>query len=372
MFNEVMRRRVNMKKVFEFIKNMLMVIVHPRRILELFRVKNLDQNYYKVLGNNHVVKVLAFFIAIFIVVSARYTPSTASGAYQTLLEDVPVDILIDEDYTFFGIVPIHINVILSGDRTLIDMLMFSSSNVTAYVDLRGLEPGTHHNILIQVEGGETEQIVMTPSQSIVTEIDIVRIETIQLPILTQNMLPNDLPELDMRYGMDVTVTPEYVTVRGPQSFLDEIVAIRVSYDASIVNGVPGLSSLSGFVVAHDRNALPVGEIEIHPSVVDVEIQVFENVRTIHLGINDQRPLNMPTGYDIRNVTVTPTEIEVWGDFEQMNETIELPRINFAQLDEEGRLTVQIAPLLPSGVYSQTEEVEITVDYEAPPPSGEGN
>jgi YbbR domain-containing protein len=356
---------INVKKVFEFFKNILMMIVYPSRILELFKVKNLDRNYNKVLGNEQVVKVLALVIALIIVVTTRYTPDAAPTVHQETLEDVPVTILIDEDYTYFGTIPTHVDVILSGDRTLIEVFTHSSGSITAHIDLRGLEPKVYENVLIQIRG-ETGQITATPSTSTIAEIEIVRIETMDFPIRIDDVLPIDLPEINIRYAMEKVVTPNYVTVRGPQEFLDEIAAIRVTFDASSLTEeelTTGRLTFQGIVVAHDSTAHPVTGVDIEPSVVDVQLVIFENLRTIDIEVNSQQPLNLPKGYRIESMTTNITEIQVWGDFSEMDGAIVLPRINFTNLDEDGRKTVQIP--LPNDVFSEINEVEITVEYTPP-------
>ena len=352
-----------LKKILEFIKYIPIMIVSPRRILEQFRVKNLDQGYNKVLGNDLVVKVLALVIAFVLVVAARYSPGTAQPAlHQETLENIPVTILYDEDYTHSGpTIPTHVDVILSGDITQIRILE-AGGGITAHIDLRDLEPGIYPNVLIQVEG-VTEPTTWTASPSTAGEIEIVRNETMELEIEPS---PFNAPEIENRYIMEISVIPEVVTVRGPQRFLDEIVALRATFDASSIDDGSGERELffQGFVSAQDNVGNSVAGVKFDPQEVQVRVEIIENLRTITIEVNEQLLFNVPSDYTIESVTVDIDEIEVWGDFAEMDSTLVLPNINFENLDNNGRITIPISPRLPPGVESDTTEVEVTVIYES--------
>lgn len=347
----------------KFLINILLTIVYPNRILSLFKVKNLDENSSKIFGNDKVVKILALIGAVAFVISVGYTPRTTT-MHQELLQDVPVRRDLDEAYANIGNpIPTHVDVVLIGDRTEIEILMATSA-VIAYIDLDALEPGKLHNsVLIEVEG-VPEHITATIDPSIVRGVEIAEMETIQLPVTE---LAHDFPEISSRYQVAMSVYPEYVIVRGPQKFLDEIAAVRAPFDPSNITDEPNPTyQYQAIVVAHDITAQPVRGIEFYPQVVEVRIAITENLRTINIKVNEERPSNMPRAYEIINITPNIDEIEVWGDFSGMDSTIELPRIDFRDLDEEGRITIPIETFLPDGVYSEITEVELTVVYEEIP------
>jgi len=357
-----------MKKIIDFLKNILLAIVYPSRLLDLFRVKNLDENSNKILGNDNIVKVVALMIAVVIIVATRYTPTT-TRTHREVIPDIPLETNIDEDYTYFGSpIPQHVNVILSGDRAEI-LLLLATSEVSAYIDLTDLEPGQHDNVPISINGVNNEQITVTVDPSIVSGIEIDRIATRILPI--EEVSRTNFPDLGIRYNYEEIITdPSEITVSGPQRILDEIDALRIPFDASNIAIEPGISFTDGLVIAHDSQLGEIRGVEFDPPTVQVRVEIYENLRTINIEINEEL-LNPPRGYEII-VTADIDEIQVWGDFSEMDSVLESPSFSLADLDDEGQITLQIE--LPAGVYTEIDEtvvtvieVEVTVEVEELPP-----
>lgn len=353
-----------MKKMIEFLKNMLLTIVNPDRILNLFKVKNLGQNSNKILENELIVKIMALALTIIFVIAARSEP-VIPNTHRQNLENVPVSRIIDEEYTYFGSPIPTVDVILTGDRIQIEMLI-AAGGVNAFIDLRDLAVGTHDDVLVHIESvsGQpiSSQITVTASPSTVSGIEIDRLGTTEFSL----ELLGTMPDMDGRYDYNITVYPTDVEVSGPQRLLEEIDAIRVAFDPSNITMESGTTILQAIPVAHDSISHTVTGVEIYPSVVEVQVEIFENLRRIDVEVNESLS-NIPSRHIIRSVEANLNQIQVWGDFTDMDSVLELPRIRFTDLDDDGRITIPIPPLLPDGVYSDTTEVEITVSYEVEPP-----
>lgn len=355
-----------MKKILNFFANIILAIVYPNRILSFFRVKNLDQNSNKILGNDSIVRIIALIGALIFVVAIRYTPAPPADHQH------PVSVLLnrifdEEEYVILsGAIPQYVEVILTGDRTAIDLLA-TSGTIRAHVDLGALGEGTHSSVIIEVTN-IPEYIRATVNPSIIEEVTIARIEEREMPVEVIPRLPDIGVASRYRLG-EITIEPAYIAVRGPQVFLDEIDAVRVQFDISdqILEG-------SGFI----RNELPlvahstldtVRGVTFVPETVSVQIEVYEHVKSITL-LPNQQFSNLPQNYDIISVVSDVDEVVVWGDIDNMDDIIALEQINFNELDDDGQIILEVT--LPPDVYTEidgeiltTIEVVVTVVYEAP-------
>lgn len=359
-----------MKKIIELLKNMLLTIVYPNRILNLFKVKNLDHNSNKILGNDLIVKIVALVLTIAFVIAVN-TPETTSTYTETIF-GIPLTPVLDENYTHFGSpIPSHVNVILSGDRVQIDLLMGSASNVNAYLDLNGLEPGIEHDdVPIRIEGLDGRPITAIAVPNVVSGIRIAEIKEreFRLELATINGgIFDELDEPTSRNKHKKELDIDFVTIRGPEMLLDEITEVRALFNAINVENEIDVTSYEALIVANNISGVQISEVEIDPGTVGVTVEIYEDLRRINLEVNDNNISNIPSRHNIRNVTANINEIEVWGDFTNMDPVLELPRIRFSDLNDDGRITIEITSLLPEDVYSETTEVEITVVYEVEEP-----
>jgi len=345
-----------MEKVINFFKNILLAIVYPNRLLTLFRVKNLDQNSNRILGNDTVLRSLAFIGAVVFVIGNRYTPRTTPTTHSETVTLSLTRTIDAENYTYFGSpIPSTIDIILSGDRTAVELFV-ASNELAANLNLQGLEPGNHNGVVVDITG-VPPGINATPSIGIINNIiiDVVVTESFRV------MPTERLPGLSSRfmYGA-VTVYPEYVTITGPQRLINDINEVQVFFDILGEQiDAPRIIERDLLVVPQNVTGISITSgLYFHQQIVQVRVAVYENMQT--MPIRYQNPTNIPTGYRVE-VTMNITEIDVWGDFNRLSNVITLQRFSFDDLDEDGRVTVPI--ILPPGVYSETHEVELIVTYE---------
>ena len=343
-----------MKKIAEFFKNILLTIVYPDRLLTLFRVRNLDQNSNRVLGNDAVLKALALIVTITFVLFVRYTPAQPTTHQTTVTVNLTRSIDV-ETYTYAGSpIPASIDIILAGDRTALDLFV-ASGELTANLNLYGLEPGTHDNVVINLSDIPLG-ITATPSVGVINGIiiDLLVSETFFVRVV------ESIPEFSVRYlRSDIVVEPAYVTVTGPQRFVNQINEVQVNFDISDEEITTGIITRPGLVRAQDVNLDNISGIEFDQRSVEVRVEFYENVRTLPL--RHFNPTSIPSDINVIRVVPNITEIQVWGNFERLPAAIDLPRFSFDNLDEEGGIVLAIP--LPPGLYSDTVEVELVVIYE---------
>ena len=368
-----------MKKIIDFLRNMLLAFVYPNRILNLFRVKNLDQNSNRLLGNDNFVKIFAFILALVLVVVSRYIPAPTTINTVTVY-NVPLIPVLDEGYTRLGAtIPSHISVILSGNQTELDLFEASGGHGTirTYIDLDGLDLDVeYNNVLIRVEGAEEFSPTATPSA--LSGIRIVENKEREFPVILATInggVFEELNEPSSRYRFRKGLDEEYtnVTIRGPEELLDEIVEVRAMFNAVYVDNSVGEKRYEARLVASNVSSEPINDVEIDPGFVHVWVEIFEDLKTIKIEL-DEALLNVPLNrYETINVMANMGEIQVWGDFLEMDSTYPLPRINFRELDEEGQITFRIN--LPSNVFTEIDgetvtyfDVVVTVEFIELPPT----
>jgi len=361
------------KKITGFFASLLLAIVYPNRLLNLLRVKNLDEKSSKILGNDKILKIVAFIAAFVYIVAVRYTPTTPTPSqFETTLF---LQKRLDDNYTYFGsIIPETVDVILTGDSVELELFRINHLNdLVAFVDLNALEPDrTHDNVRIQIEG-ITGQIQATPVYGAISGIEIAQLEQREYQIRVVADLPEIAP--DARYILgEYRVIPEFVTVIGPRILLDEIDNVRVNFDISDRD----LSEEDYFIVYFEY-PVPLSGLErvfgvdIYPSErVEIRVQVIEDLRSIIFEL-DTNLLNAPvTRYNITSVTADISEIEVWGDFanladwerDHFDETtgiFKLPRISIRDLDDNGQYTFTIP--FPASIYTEIDDEEIVTEIE---------
>jgi len=350
-----------MKKIIDFLIGILLAIVYPNRILNLFRVRNLDQNSNRILGNDNVVKVLAFIAALIFVIAVRYIPATTNTHQQTV-PGIPLEPYIGEGYTYWGsMIPTEVVVALAGDSTDIELMAFG--NIRAYIDLSGFGTGIQNNVVVNIVG-VPDHITWTASPSMLDGIEIDSIESAEFRVTPLPLLPT-LPDSRYKFS-EISVNPEYVIATGPSRIISEIDSVMSSFDITTMSLEPRSITREGVLLALSNDAQMEG-IEFNPTSVDIEIEIYEDLRPINIEVNENL-LNVPQD-QIRIIEVIPDydEIQVWGDFDDMEDTLELLPFNFANLDSEGQIIIPLEPQLPIGVSSEPDQIVVTVIYEEIPP-----
>lgn len=345
-----------MGKIINFLKNLLLTIVYPDRLLTVFRVRNLDQNSNKILGNDKIVKIIALVGAIAFVGVIRYTPAPSRTFQETISNVTLVRYIDDEHYTYFGSqIPQNVEIILTGARTDITLLL-ASGEIGAYIDLTGLEQGQHENVLIGLRGIPSN-ITATVVPNIIPRVEIDYLVT-EIFEISATLRPPEI-EPNSKYAIsEMIIYPENVAVTGPLRFVGIIHELVVSFDMSDVTIEPGIFQLGGQLVAQDINFNNVGGITFSTAHISAEVEIYEDTQTVSIEV--LRPTNLGN-HSILEIITNVDSIEVWGDFTRFQSIITLPRFNLSDLDENGQTTFTIS--LPEGLYSDVSEVEVTVIYE---------
>ena len=349
-----MRMGSVMRKITDFLKRIIAMIVNPRYILDLFKIRNFDRNYNKVLANDRSVRLIAFVIAIVVLVSTRYVSPDTTRHISEFEAALEVRINEDEYRSLGSVIPETVTVFLSGDRTQVELLR-NSGNLEFFVDLQGLEPGMEHSVLIDFDREIAGQIEVRTEPAVITGVEIAALIEREINVEEIQVAMVEMPELDARYVWEYTVITESVRVRGPEIFLDDIAEIRAILNGDLIDPELETQTYSVRLFATDLAASPI-DIEFYPSELEIQVEIREDVRRVNI---EYRLINEPYNVTTQRVIMEPGEIEVWGLFELLEDFFPIV-IDFNELNNAGRKIIALE--LPDCVYSDTTRIEVQVDY----------
>jgi YbbR domain-containing protein len=229
-----------------------------------------------------------------------------------------------------------------------------ASTFKATVDLSNVPAGTGPVLVpvqvISLDPTEIQVIGYTPDR---VTIDLDTVAEKQVPV----RIEQTPPPAGLTTG-DTVVEPSTVTVSGPTSKVDTVVAVR----ADVIIQPSGISIDQDVpVVPIDANGQQVSPIELDPDVVHVTIPVFQDVRNRSLPVTPVVTGTPAPGFEIAAVTVEPNVVTVAGDAEELGSltSIETQPVSVNGASE----TVEDDPALvmPDGVVPvEASTVQVTV------------
>jgi YbbR domain-containing protein len=163
--------------------------------------------------------------------------------------------------------------------------------------------------------------------------------------------------LDVR---DAVITPESVTVSGPESLVRLVVAAQ----ANVVIDPKGID------IDRDVPLIPVDilgnaktPVDVSPNAARIKIAVFSSRQTRPLAVNPVVTGTPPAGYSIDSVTVDPPVVTVEGDAAELAGLIRADTAPIAIGAATSSIEVDMPLALPPGVLavgSDTVHVSITI------------
>ena len=259
------------------------------------------------LVSNLSTLLLASVLAVVVWISAV----TAANPNVDHIRPVPLEIVgLDPDMLVVGNVPTQVRVNLEAPSSVMDSMSASENAVQAWVDVSGLEPGTH-DLEVQVQVNESFRPVRIGA--VVPDIVSVTLE----PLLTRTY-PVDLevtgePAVGYQKGA-LSYEPSSVIVSGAASLVTQVEEVQASLD---ISGAIETVERDVTLQAVDQKGEPVSGVNITPVEVSVTQPIFlqggyQNVivRVLTTG----QPAN---GYKLTNITVSPLNVIVFSSDPQL-------------------------------------------------------
>ena len=298
-----------------------------------------------VVVHNWPLKVAAIGLATLL-----YGGLVLSQSTQEFRGVVPVSIENQPDDTFLLTAIEPVTVIRyfapSGVRPI-------TSTFTARVDLSDVDAGAGPQRVPIVVTSLDERITVLGSDPDAATVELDALETKSVPVSVERGTVPDGLELG-----DAVVEPANVSVSGPSSVIERVVAARA--DVAIQPG--------GIDIDQDVRLVPVDQlgdavspVNVTPSTARVRIPVFSDRQSRTLPVDPVITGQPAAGFEIASVTVDPTVVTVEGDADQL---AELERLETSPISVSGLAsarTVEVDLVMPNGVVPlDRASVDVTI------------
>jgi YbbR domain-containing protein len=230
----------------------------------------------------------------------------------------------------------------------------STDTFRATVDLSGITQGGTYDVPVQVTSINPAIQILEVTPSAVT---------VQLDPLVTKIVPVQIERGEVPEGLEVgteTATPSTVTVSGPKTIVDQVVAAR----ADVV------IQPSGIDVDEDVALIPVDAVgdarspaDVSPTTARISIRVFSEPETRTLPVSPVVNGTPASGFEIDSITVEPSTVLVEGDADPL---AALARVDTAPVSVSGlseTQTFETDLALPDGIEAvDAGPIRVTVTF----------
>ena len=300
----------------------------------------------RLLKNNNVVKVVAFFLALTLWVYVTGDALRPSEDITRTFRDVPLSWLNLNDELAIMNIPSEIDVDLRGRAEILDNI--TPQNLKVFVDMKDLREG-QHLLIPNAEVPRGVRVLSFRPQQVTIELE--EIEAPQKPV---NLEIVGEPKDGLVMG-EPRILPNSVFVRGPRSILANVFQVKAVVNVEQAEGdkvqvVP--------VVAVTEDDQVVEGVVVNPAMVEVLIPFTQPQKTVPVRV----PLegDPAQGYQIRQIDIHPATVTIQGKVELLNtitEVITAP-VNVSGTMET--VTVELTLIVPPGVELLSTD-KVTVD-----------
>jgi YbbR domain-containing protein len=262
---------------------------------------------FRWLISNLSTLILALVLAVVVWISAV----TSANPNIESTRPVPLNIVgLDPDMLIVGNVPNQVRVSLEAPSSVMDSMSASESAVQAWIDITGLEPGTH-DLEVQVQVNPTYRPVR--HTSVIPEIVSITLESLLTNTYPINLEVTGEPAVGYQKGR-LSSEPSSVTVSGAASQVTQIDEVKASLD---ISGATETIQRDVALIAVDQNGEAVSGVTITPGEVSITQPIFlqggyRNV--IVKVVTTGQPAN---GYKLTNITVSPLNVVVFSSDPQL-------------------------------------------------------
>lgn len=251
--------------------------------------------------------ILALVLAIVVWISAV----TAANPNVERTRTVPLDIMgLDPDMLIVGNVPTQVRVALEAPSSVMDSMNASENAVQSWVDVAGLEPGTH-DLLVQVQINPAFRPVR--QGAVIPELVEITLEPLLTRTYPVSLEVTGEPAVGYQKGR-LVVEPSSVTVSGAASLVTQIDKVGSTID---ISGVTETIERNVSLVAVDQQGEPVSGVNITPAEVAVTQPIFLQGGYRNVIVRVETVGQPADGYKLTNITVSPLNVVVFSSDPQL-------------------------------------------------------
>jgi YbbR domain-containing protein len=251
--------------------------------------------------------LLALILAVVVWISAV----TASNPNVERTRTVPLDIIgLDADMLIVGNVPTQVRVTLEAPSSVMDSMNAAENAVQAWVDLAGLDSGTH-DLRVQVQVNPAFRPVR--QGPVIPELVEVTLESLLTRTFPVKIDVTGEPAVGYQKGRLVT-EPSSVTVSGAASLVSQIEQVGAGLD---ISGVTETIERNVSLVAVDQQGEAVSGVNITPTEVSVTQPIFLQGGYRNVIVRVETVGQPADGYKLTNITVSPLNVVVFSSDPQL-------------------------------------------------------
>lgn len=253
-----------------------------------------------------------------------------------------------------------VSVKVKAQRTALDRLSQNPEWIQATVDLSGLNYAVDGDAValpveVSMQGGVTGYGITSKSPAVVE----ARVETLASKEMQIEVALNGTLEEGV-YLSEPVLSEETVTVSGPASQVERVTAVRAQVDAATIQDDPQVQAQ---LTAYDAEGNAVRGVSL--SILEVTVSyTLEDMKQIPIQVDISG--TPAAGYQVGEITCSPTYVEVTGSPEALADLVYL---QMDTIDVEGRNAslsrmFSLAGYLPEGISlrdGSTTVVQVTVE-----------
>ncbi|SDC24474.1 YbbR domain-containing protein [Pelagirhabdus alkalitolerans] len=274
-----------------------------------------------------------------------------------ILEDVPVNIMIDEEEYVVSGVPEFVTMTLEGTVSVVQSTA-TQRNFDVFVDLEGLEPGTHV-VPIEYDGISNRLNVGIEPSQVEISIEERATETFDVQVDYTN-------EEQIEPGFEIVsenVSPGTVQVTSSESVIDRISVVKVYVDVEGIGESLEITDVPVRVYDNEGNQL---NARIEPETVSIDLEVASPHESVPINIDTTGEL--PDNLQLTSIESDIDEVDVYAsedDLETITE-IDTEPIDLSEITESTTIDVDLvmpdnARMLSQNSITLNVEVEETTD-----------
>jgi YbbR domain-containing protein len=307
----------------------------------------------RLLKNNNVVKVVAFFLALMLWVYVTGDALRPGEDITRTFRNVPLSWLNLNDELAIMNIPSEIDVDLRGRADILDNI--TPQNLKVFVDMKDLGEGQHH-LTPNAEVPRGVRVLFYRPQQVTIELE--EIEAPQKPVNLE-IIGEHKEGLVMG---EPRILPNSVFVRGPRSILANVFQVKAVVDVHQADGdkvqvVP--------VVAVTEDGQEVEGVVVNPAMVEVLIPFTQPQKAVPVRV----PLegDPAEGYQIRQIDIHPATVTIQGKVELLEKITEVITSPVVVSEAMETITVELTLIAPPGVELLSMD-KVTVDVIVDPQS----
>ncbi|MFC7062952.1 YbbR-like domain-containing protein [Halobacillus seohaensis] len=310
--------------------------------------------------NKWFIRIISLLLAVLLWVSINVDDNMDSDSQwfnntsseTEVMNDIPLEVQFDsEQYVVSGL-PQNVAVAVEGPNGAVAPVV-RQQNFTTFVDLNGLEPGTHE-VSVQ-HSGISNQLSISIEPRVV-EVRIEAKETQDFPVSVDYINERNI-ENDYTIG-EAEIDPAEVTITGSAGAIDRVASVKAIIDVGEADGT--IEDFEAPVKVYDAQGNELNVL-LDPTSVNVTVPITKPEKEVPISFKPEG--EAPDGVVIDSISSETDSVTIHGANDVLEEIENFEDIPVDVTDVTENETVNVDIPLPDDVSSvdpELVEVEIEV------------